>query len=422
MITYVRMTQRHRLTRTCRMRYASGAPVSVCGRLQRVLCILQVLAIPMLVVDGSSNCSLNAGGCETASTGSLMTPGARLPPDAFRGMPCGRGLVRRWLPLRKAHPPCACTCSWSRACPVLSGMVFSWCRCDCRVPMAAQPSLCQPQDLLRILNANEDLYAHKKGSLVLLLGGRMPAVYGAVLGVRVGMTCLLHTRSGTDKPHLHQALPFAEQLLASGWFHRVFWEANTVDMAGIDTYLKGLDYHYMLGREEAFVQAVLDADLDKKQYLALGAWGGRMTCRTCLTGDAATLEEMIEHEELLFSEEVASGTNASAVPWLQRKRLEPLDYFAELSKYKFMIAPYGRGIQSPKFLEALMVMTIPVTRKFQCFQQLQQYGMPIVLVEDWDDITPAFLEQEWEKYKGVIGRSRWIGTVDGVESLYYQQC
>lgn len=30
-------------------------------------------------------------------------------------------------------------------------------------------------------------------------------------------------------------------------------------------------------------------------------------------------------------------------------------YFAELSQYKFMIAPRGNGIQSPKFLEAILV-------------------------------------------------------------------
>eukprot|EP00958_Prasinococcus_capsulatus_P009267 scaffold909_cov575-Prasinococcus_capsulatus_cf.AAC.6 len=101
------------------------------------------------------------------------------------------------------------------------------------------------------------------------------------------------------------------------------------------------------------------------------------------------------------------------------------------------------------------VMTIPVTRSYNCFKQLQQYGMPIVLVDEWADITPALLErvrecsmhgtpgnpmamhrdiglvgyvesayaiQEWDRYKDVLGRARWIGTVEGVESLYYQTC
>lgn len=60
--------------------------------------------------------------------------------------------------------------------------------------------------------------------------------------------------SGADKPHLHQVIPFAKQLLASGWFDRIFWEANTIDIAGIDTYLKALSMHYMLGREDAFLE------------------------------------------------------------------------------------------------------------------------------------------------------------------------
>jgi len=240
--------------------------------------------------------------------------------------------------------------------------------CDCRTAPEDQPSLCRPQDLLRILNTNEDQYAHKKGKLVLLLGG-------------------------SDKPTLHSMVPYAKQMLASGWFNRIFWEANTIDIAGVDTYLKTMSMHYMLGREDAFLEAVVNADVQKKEYLALGAWGARASCRTCMSADAVELDMMILKAEVLFAEEALAGKNVTSGPWLRRKHLAPSEYFAELSKYKFMIAPHGRGIQSPKFLEALMVMTIPVTRSYHCFQQLHQYGMPIVLVDEWDELTPTLLEK-----------------------------
>eukprot|EP00958_Prasinococcus_capsulatus_P009274 scaffold909_cov575-Prasinococcus_capsulatus_cf.AAC.13 len=102
-------------------------------------------------------------------------------------------------------------------------------------------------------------------------------------------------------------------------------------------------------------QAVLGAAVDKKPYLALGAWGGRPACRTCVSDDAAALDEMILQVETEFAAGVALGTNVTEGSWLRRKQLAPSEYFAELSKYKFMVAPHGRGIQSPKFLEALLV-------------------------------------------------------------------
>eukprot|EP00958_Prasinococcus_capsulatus_P009890 scaffold957_cov402-Prasinococcus_capsulatus_cf.AAC.11 len=97
-------------------------------------------------------------------------------------------------------------------------------------------------------------------------------------------------------------------------------------------------------------------------------------------------------------------------------------YFAELSQYKFMIAPRGNGIQSPKFLEAILVFTIPVTKSYACFEQLQSYGFPIVLVDDWHTITEAFLESEWARLSPSLPKARWIGTNRGVRSLYFQEC
>ena len=93
----------------------------------------------------------------------------------------------------------------------------------------------------------------------------------------------------------------------------------------------------------------------------------------------------------MFNETVAAGTNESSSPFVEHKMFGVHDYFHHLSKYKFLIAPKGNGIQSPKFLEALMVFTIPVTKRYGCFEQLQEYGLPIVLVDEWDEITMDLL-------------------------------
>jgi len=45
-------------------------------------------------------------------------------------------------------------------------------------------------------------------------------------------------------------------------------------------------------------------------------------------------------------------------------------YFGVLRRYRFLLAPHGQAIQSPKFLEAISVYTIPITRRSPAFEQL----------------------------------------------------
>jgi len=275
--------------------------------------------------------------------------------------------------------------------------------CDCRVYESETPLLCRPNELVAILERHRQQYAHKKGTLTMIVAGK-------------------------DKPHLHDIVGAATQWLASGWFHRIFFEANTINITGIDTYLKGISDYYMVGREDEFLEAVLAAELDDKPFLALGAWGARVPAGrravgvTSRTFDAAELERFIGGVQKDFLADVREGRNDTILPWLHHTSFEPMSYFDKLRRYKFLVAPRGNGIQSPKFLEALMVMTIPVTKRYHCYEQLQQYGMPLVIVDKWSDLTPSLLEHAWQHYKPILERARWIGTNEGVESLYYGRC
>eukprot|EP00958_Prasinococcus_capsulatus_P009374 scaffold911_cov361-Prasinococcus_capsulatus_cf.AAC.16 len=38
-------------------------------------------------------------------------------------------------------------------------------------------------------------------------------------------------------------------------------------------------------------------------------------------------------------------------------------------------------------------MTIPVTKRYTCFEDLQHYGMPMVVVDSWKDLTPKLLRR-----------------------------
>merc|ERR1712060_602235 len=65
--------------------------------------------------------------------------------------------------------------------------------------------------------------------------------------------------------------------------------------------------------------------------------------------------------------------------------VQPLEWWNEISKYKFLLTPNGCGVQTPKQMEALWVLTIPIVRRgpFAAFDDLVQYGFPMVVVDEW---------------------------------------
>jgi hypothetical protein len=67
-------------------------------------------------------------------------------------------------------------------------------------------------------------------------------------------------------------------------------------------------------------------------------------------------------------------------------------------------------------------MTIPITLRYKAFQDLRDYGFPLVVVDDWDEITPAKLDEWWAELSPKLDNARWIATVKGVESLLYGTC
>ena len=83
-------------------------------------------------------------------------------------------------------------------------------------------------------------------------------------------------------------------------------------------------------------------------------------------------------------------------------KIEPRDYYETISNYKFMVCPTGNGIQAPKIFEAILVRTIPIVENELCFRQLRDLGIPLLIVENWYDLTEEFLSNveidvDWEK-------------------------
>lgn len=71
------------------------------------------------------------------------------------------------------------------------------------------------------------------------------------------------------------------------------------------------------------------------------------------------------------------------------------EYIAELSTYKFCVAPPGRGIDTHRCWEALMVGTIPLVES-STLNDLY-INLPVIIVSSWTHITPEYLQAKHEE-------------------------
>ena len=113
---------------------------------------------------------------------------------------------------------------------------------------------------------------------------------------------------------------------------------------------------------------------------------------------------------------------ATGAQHIERRRIAPDEYFHELARYRFLLAPHGKGVTSPKFMEAILLMTIPITKRFAAFEDYIAYGLPIVVVDAWDEVTPEALERWWAELSPRLEAARWAATNDGYRSLLFDKC
>jgi hypothetical protein len=114
--------------------------------------------------------------------------------------------------------------------------------------------------------------------------------------------------------------------------------------------------------------------------LALAAWGERWGHLDQIIDDRISLDKFLDGNDLIKRE---------SVPFDQ--------YWQHLAKHKFLLAPRGQGIQAPKLAEAWMVKTIPIVIKNPCFIDLKELGYPLILLDDWIEVTASSLDA-WSGY------------------------
>jgi len=68
------------------------------------------------------------------------------------------------------------------------------------------------------------------------------------------------------------------------------------------------------------------------------------------------------------------------------ERLSPARFQAGLRAHRFVLAPRGNGVDTHRFWEALYADAIPVTRASAWSRAIRAAGLPMIEVDDWDEI------------------------------------
>jgi hypothetical protein len=71
------------------------------------------------------------------------------------------------------------------------------------------------------------------------------------------------------------------------------------------------------------------------------------------------------------------------------------NFLNEIYSHKFVFAPRGNGIDTHRLWESLYLRSIPIVKK--CIGMEDFYDLPILFVDDWENITEDFLNKKYEE-------------------------
>ena len=234
---------------------------------------------------------------------------------------------------------------------------------------------CHPlllKDLLKNIN-KLDLAQSNKGVLVV-----------------AGADCSLSSRL----PHLKKLKPY---------FSQIYYEAKNIECDWVKTIPMGVNIAYLLRNGGSKILDVINSNKNKTKLIGT-AFGSKWRQLNSKIGDRKNLTRFCKSSDLI-----------------ENFHCPPKKYFYNLSKYKFFASPLGNGIQTPKICESIICETVPVVTNHVAHRELRDlHGLPLLIVDKWEDLTESFLYNEWNtKYKSLdwgVEKSKFL--VDNFADLY----
>jgi len=81
------------------------------------------------------------------------------------------------------------------------------------------------------------------------------------------------------------------------------------------------------------------------------------------------------------------------------------DYLIDVACHKFVLSPRGNGLDCFRTWEALLMGTFPVVKTSTLDSLFED--LPVVIVNDWSEVTPDFLEKKYLELKQKEKKYNW---------------
>lgn len=167
-------------------------------------------------------------------------------------------------------------------------------------------------------------------------------------------------------------------------FKKIYYEAKDIECDWVQTIPMGMIMAYMLrnGGNKTIISQI-NKKKNKSKLIAT-AFGSKWPSLTEVIPDRHKLNDLTSSSSLI-----------------DNVFCEPSDFYKTLCDYKFFASPLGNGIQTPKICESIMCETVPVVTNHVAHRELRDfYKLPILIVEDWRDLSKNFLDNAWNsEYK-----------------------
>ena len=162
------------------------------------------------------------------------------------------------------------------------------------------------------------------------------------------------------------------------------------------------------------------------------------------SGDVQSIQKLLSEETSPILDKVLYGFSPSTNPKERtdalrslrtcthadeiKMRLSPIAYYKKLQSYKFVAAPRGNGVDTHRVWEALLFGVIPIVRRNPVVEHFQKMGLPVLIIDTWDEIkkmTPEYLSKYYQETMRVCSPTKdnllswayWQGIIRAPESM-----
>jgi len=168
--------------------------------------------------------------------------------------------------------------------------------------------------------------------------------------------------------------------LLDRYFSCIFYEAKDIHLPGISALPMGLTEHYSRGNADHVLALARSLKRTERppgaELSVLAAWGAWWPGLDELIPDRRRAREFASNSHLVTEQQLPSS-----------------EWFDALTQFDFMFCPLGNGIQAPKMVEAIMMGCIPIATSHPTFIELEQRGMPMLLLGEWEQLTEKLLKE-----------------------------